>query len=71
MSTLNQVLSPELLPYKENIELTIKSYIAINAKRENKLEPWQSKFGGKPYLPKSASYPKDSKNMPMLLLGSN
>jgi uncharacterized protein YwqG len=67
-SILNQELPAELLPYKENIERTIKSYIAINAKRENKLEIWQSRFGGVPYLPKSTPYPKDSKNMPMLLL---
>lgn len=66
--TLNQELSAELLPYKENIERTIKSYIAIHAKRENQLTPWQSKFGGTPYLPKSTPYPKDSNNMLMLLL---
>jgi uncharacterized protein YwqG len=67
-SLLNADLLPELEEYRGQIEATIRPYIKIVAKPENNLGPWQSKFGGIPYLPKSAQYPKNSKGQPLFLL---
>ncbi|MBL8089158.1 MAG: DUF1963 domain-containing protein [Anaerolineales bacterium] len=61
-------LPKELEPFRQNIESTIKPFIKINAKRNDKLSLLQSKFGGFPYLPKNFQYPKDMENQPMFLL---
>ncbi len=61
-------LPPELLPYKQNIEASIRPYIEIKAQRAESLRLWQSKFGGLPYLPKGFQHPTDTKNEAMLLL---
>lgn len=66
--SLDIQLPNELLPFKKNIEATIKPYVEIKAYVENKLSLWQSKFGGLPYLPKNIQYPKDSKGQFMSLL---
>jgi uncharacterized protein YwqG len=65
---LDQGLPPDLLPWKENIEATVKPYIAITARLENNLQPWQSKFAGLPYLPNHAHYPLDLQRRPLFLL---
>ncbi len=65
---LDVELPDELLPFKDNIESTIKPYLEIKARRQNNLALWQSKFGGLPYLPKGVAYPRDSKGVPLFLL---
>ena len=61
-------LPDSLLIYKEKIEATIKPFVEIKAKTDDKLLLWQSKFGGVPYFPKGSQYPIDSKGQSMLLL---
>jgi uncharacterized protein YwqG len=58
----------ELEEYRSQIESTIKPYIKIVAKPENNMTPWQSKFGGTPYLPKNAEHPRGLNNQPLFLL---
>lgn len=60
-------LPKQLKPYREVLEKTIKPYIKITTKKE-KVELYQSKFGGNPYLPKNFEHPKDTKGNPMILL---
>ncbi len=62
------LLPPELEEYRSQIESTVKPCVKVVAEPENKLLPWQSKFGGTPYLPKDKQYPKDSKGQPLFLL---
>jgi len=61
-------LSPELEPFRDKIEATVKSFAKITAKKNQKLTWWQSKFGGLPYLPKDYDYPRDSQGNPLFLL---
>lgn len=63
---------PEFLEdYKEDIERYRKEYIQIktHSLEENQvLDIKQSKFLGKPYLPKNIEYPKDQQGKPMIFL---
>ena len=68
MSRQKIKLPSELKPYRKQIEATIKPYILINEKANNKLDLWQSKFGGLPYLPKNTYYPRNSKGDYLYLL---
>src|SRR4026208_1124340 len=61
-------LPPELEEHRSQIESTIKPYIKIVEKPENNMTPWQSKFGGTPYLPKTAEHPRGSNNQLLFLL---
>ena len=61
-------LPPVLLAYKKNIEASFRPYIEIKAHKAEDLRPWQSKFGGLPFLPKGFPHPTDTKNEAMLLL---
>ncbi len=54
--------------YKDLIDSTIKPYIEIIASEDSELAPWQSKFGGAPYLPKNVDYPKNSAGEYLYLL---
>ncbi|MCK5719726.1 MAG: DUF1963 domain-containing protein [Thiomargarita sp.] len=65
---LNINLSPELETVRDKIEANLKPFIAIQAKKAAVLTVWQSKFGGLPYLPKNAEYPKDKQGNPLYLL---
>jgi uncharacterized protein YwqG len=67
-SLLNIELPLELEHFREKIEATIKPYIKINAQIKSDLTPWQSKFGGNPYLPKDTVYPKDKNNKQLMFL---
>ncbi len=58
----------ELEPYRQKIEATLKPYIKIKERANNKLDLWQSKFGGLPYLPKEIDYPTNSKGEYLYLL---
>lgn len=61
-------LSPELEPFREKIESTVKPFIAIYPKKNEDLTWWQSHFGGLPYWPKDSEYPKDAQGYPLFLL---
>jgi uncharacterized protein YwqG len=61
-------LSPELEKFRDKIEATVKPFVKITAKENQKLTWWQSKFGGLPYLPKNYDYPRDSNGKPLYLL---
>jgi len=66
---LDIALPEILLPFKMNIEASIKPFVRIKtALVENKLSLWQSKFSGLPYFPKDLIYPLDSCGQPMRLL---
>ncbi|MEG4586593.1 YwqG family protein [Microcoleus sp. MOSTC5] len=61
-------LSPELEKYRDRIEATIKPYIEIQIQNNDRLNLWQSKFGGLPYLPKGFEYPKTADGKYLFLL---
>lgn len=61
-------LPPELEKYRKQIESTIKPCVKIMANPENDLTPWQSKFGGTPYLPRDVPYPMSTKGKPLFFL---
>lgn len=52
-------LSPELEPYREQIEASIKPYLELKLTDNGNPTCWQSKFGGLPYFPKNCEYPKN------------
>ncbi|MDJ0579491.1 YwqG family protein [Crocosphaera sp.] len=58
----------ELELYRQKIEATLKPYIKIKERANNKLDLWQSKFGGLLYLPKGVDYPKNAKGEYLYLL---
>ena len=45
--------------YRDYLKNSIKPYIEIKASRDSKVDFWQSKLGGKPYLLKKEDYPKN------------
>ncbi|MEG4013346.1 MULTISPECIES: YwqG family protein [unclassified Microcoleus] len=61
-------LSPELEKYRDRIEATIKPYIEIKIQNNARVNLWQSKFGGLPYLPKGFEYPKTPDGKYLFLL---
>ena len=58
----------ELEPYRQKIEATLKPYIKMKERANNKPDLWQSKFDGLPYLPKKIDYPTNSKGEYLYLL---
>ncbi|XP_055339803.1 uncharacterized protein YwqG-like [Paramacrobiotus metropolitanus] len=62
------VIPPELAPFAEKIRATLKDAVNIKLHPAKNLQPWQSKVGGTPYLPKSAEYPRSSAGSALLLL---
>ncbi|XP_055347887.1 uncharacterized protein YwqG-like [Paramacrobiotus metropolitanus] len=62
------VIPPELAPFADKIRATMKDAINIELHPDANLQPWQSKVGGTPYLPKSAEYPRSSAGQPLRLL---
>jgi len=61
-------LPPELEKFKSVILESAKPFIRITPQKNADLTLWQSKFGGLPYLPKTMTYPTDSKGHPLTLL---
>lgn len=69
MDSKLEIQWPEKLAiYRDNIEATIKPFVAIEARVSSNLPLWQSKFAGVPYLPKDIDYPTDSEGRAMFLL---
>jgi uncharacterized protein YwqG len=50
------------------IKSSIRSFIQISLLPAQKLKAWQSKFGGRPFLPKGTTYPVNSEGKPLFLL---
>ncbi len=61
-------LPPTLEVYRDQLEATLKPYLEIQAEASQDLAPWQSKFGGVPYLPKNFDYPRTAKGQYFYLL---
>jgi uncharacterized protein YwqG len=62
------IMYPGLYTTQENGE-NDKFYVAITPIETKKyMDPWQSKFGGQPYLPKGYPYPKHENGKPRQLL---
>lgn len=65
---MKQIELPKALEqYRSIFEQSIKPYVKIEAKKGKTL-PWESKFGGNPYLPIGYDYPKDKEGNPLFLL---
>lgn len=54
--------------YLSTISSSMRSYVEVRAKQGGGLLPWQSKFGGLPYLPKGVDYPRNKEGNPLYLL---
>lgn len=67
---MHKIALPTFLePYRVALEKSKKSYVSIETiKTEADLPSWQSKFGGKPYLVNTETYPKDKFGIPLLFL---
>jgi uncharacterized protein YwqG len=52
-------LPRELKDFEETIRSTARPFIKILPQKSAETNWWQSKIGGKPYLPKNATYPVD------------
>ena len=65
----DKLTNPVLAPYREQILKTEKPTIEMElfSPAEN-LPLWQSKVGGKPYLPKGENYPMSKDGKPLTLL---
>lgn len=59
---------PLLAPYREQLLATKKPSIEMNLSPAENLPLWQSKVGGKPYLPLEMPYPMSDNGMPLSLL---
>jgi len=57
-----------LHPYLEKISATILPTVSMQLTANDDLALWQSKIGGKPYLPLEAAYPVGSDGNPLVLL---
>lgn len=58
----------KLVPYSEEIKKTFRSMVRIDLKVADSLKPWQSKVGGKPYLPLTEEYPLNNEGKPLMFL---
>ncbi len=61
-------LPTTLHPYLEKITATILPTVSLQLSPNDALTVWQSKIGGKPYLPLDTTYPIDSNGNPLALL---
>lgn len=65
-----QVMSdflPEFEPFAEKIAATAKPVVRFSLKKET-VELWDSKVGGRPYLPEGMEYPQNAQGQPLSLL---
>lgn len=71
MNTMNfkpESLPNTLQPFLEKISATILPTVSMQLTPNDRLTVWQSKVGGKPYLPLDVAYPLDSHGNPLALL---
>ena len=66
MAEFHLNLPEELKLYCEQIEKTLKPTVRVKAAK-GKTTPFESKFGGNPYMPKGFEHPRDEKGNAMLL----
>jgi uncharacterized protein YwqG len=70
MENEHQLELPEiLLPFKEKILATLQHFIEIIPTEEKVLKPWQSTFGGNPYLPLESTFPTTPDGKALFFLG--
>lgn len=70
MENEHQLELPEiLLPFKEKLLATLQHFIEIIPTEEKVLKPWQSRFGGNPYLPLESSFPTTPDGETLFFLG--
>lgn len=68
MELLHYELPDELEPFKEALQATLKPFIEIIPGEDKIQNPWQSCFGGTPYLPLDAQYPATPSGEPLFFL---
>ena len=61
-------LSAVFKPYQEKIAATAKPAVMMALTPQPELSLWQSKIGGRPYLPLETEYPKSAEGQPLILL---
>jgi uncharacterized protein YwqG/ankyrin repeat protein len=64
----NLVIPESLRPYKESLLDSVLPFIDIIPQPDDALHPWESKFGGRPYLPRGCPYPLDGEGTPLFFL---
>lgn len=57
---MSYYLPEEILPFKDKLLETKAEFIEIIPEEIVDLKPWNSKFGGQPYLPKGNQFPTNS-----------
>lgn len=62
------VIPDGLLPYKQQLLVSVQPFIAIHPQPDDALALWESKFGGQPYLPREHPYPLDGEGKPLFFL---
>ena len=66
---MSQTSFPQALqPYQAIFEQSKTKFLKITHQRSTEVKPWQSKFGGMPFLPMGVAYPKDAEENYMYLL---
>ncbi|GJM31508.1 MAG: hypothetical protein DHS20C18_05090 [Saprospiraceae bacterium] len=68
MEELVYYIPEELLPFKEQLLATKQPFIEIIPAETAPEHPWQSKFGGNPYLPKGTEFPRDPEGRHLFFL---
>ena len=70
LMTYNSALAlpPALTKYREKLSSTVKPYLRLHANSGEALYPWESKFGGIPYLPRGIEYPRAPNGEPLYFL---
>lgn len=61
-------LPTALEPFRKRLEATVKPYVQIQTQVCEDTSLWQSKFLGRPYFPKSASFPRTEQGDYLYLL---
>lgn len=68
MELMNYELPDELKPFEEALLSTRKSFIEIIPEEDASYQPWQSCFGGHPYLLREEDFPTTSEGEPLFFL---
>lgn len=50
-------LPPAMEPFREKLLQTKQTFIRVTAEKSRATQPWESKVGGQPYLPKNMPWP--------------
>jgi uncharacterized protein YwqG len=58
----------EMERWREKIETSVRPYIKVFPQQQPPATFWESKFGGRPYLPKDVAYPLNPEGEPLFFL---